>query len=80
VAPCFSRGFRGKCLKRPQQDEFQAWLRLCALAELLWSPRESRDVDRFKLAMGPHLARLKILSFDFRPLEGPFPKLASTTP
>ena len=62
----------------PQQVEYQAWPRLCALSEVLWSPKEGRDLERFKTRLSPHLTRLKILGVNFRPLEGPFPKLATT--
>jgi hexosaminidase len=62
----------------PQQVEYQAWPRMCALAEVLWSPREGRDFGRFRTRLHPHLARLKILGVNYRPLEGsPYSKLAS---
>jgi hexosaminidase len=62
----------------PKQVEYQAWPRLCAMSEVLWSPREpGRDFAAFRTRLVPHLVRLKILDVNFRPLEGPFPKLVS---
>jgi hexosaminidase len=62
----------------PQQVEYQAWPRLCAMAEVLWSPREpARDFAAFRARLVPHLARLKVLDVNFRPLEGPFPGLVA---
>ena len=53
--------------------EYMAWPRLCAMAEVLWSPREARNLDGFKNRLKTHLGRLKVLDVNFRPLEGPFP-------
>jgi hexosaminidase len=57
--------------------EYMAWPRLCALAEVLWSPRESRNFDAFKARLGLHLIRLEVLDVNFRPLDGPFPPIVS---
>jgi hexosaminidase len=53
--------------------EYMAWPRLSALSEVVWSPKEARDLAGFKARLTPHLARLKTLDVNFRPLEGPFP-------
>jgi hexosaminidase len=53
--------------------EYMAWPRLCALAEVVWSPKAARDFGGFKGRLAPHLDRLKVLDVNFRPLEGPFP-------
>jgi hexosaminidase len=53
--------------------EYMAWPRLCAMAEVLWSPREARNLEGFKSRLKTHLGRLKVLDVNFRPLEGPFP-------
>jgi hexosaminidase len=50
--------------------EYMAWPRLCALAEVVWSPKEARDWKRFEARLGPHLERLKILDVNFRPYPG----------
>jgi len=47
--------------------EYMAWPRLCALAEVVWSPKEARDWKRFEARLPPHLERLKILDVNFRP-------------
>jgi hexosaminidase len=57
--------------------EYMAWPRLSALAEVLWSPRETRNFDAFKARLAPHLARLKVMDVNFRPLDGAFPPFVS---
>jgi hexosaminidase len=42
-----------------------AWPRLCALAEVLWSPRETRDAADFTRRLETHLERLRILDVNF---------------
>jgi hexosaminidase len=49
----------------PQRMEYMAWPRLCALAEVLWSPRETRDAADFTRRLDAHLARLRILDVNF---------------
>jgi hexosaminidase len=44
-----------------------AWPRLCALAEVVWSPREARDFKSFQARLPAHLERLKILDVNYRP-------------
>jgi hexosaminidase len=50
--------------------EYMAWPRLCALAEVVWSPQAARDFRRFEARLAPHLDRLKILDVNFRPYTG----------
>ena len=49
----------------PQRMEYMAWPRLCALAEVLWSPRETRDAADFARRLEAHLERLRILDVNF---------------
>jgi len=49
----------------PQRMEYMAWPRLCALAEVLWSPRETRDAADFAGRLETHLERLRILDVNF---------------
>jgi hexosaminidase len=49
----------------PQRVEYMAWPRLCALAEVLWSPRETRDAADFTRRLETHLERLRILDVNF---------------
>jgi hexosaminidase len=45
--------------------EQAAWPRLCALAEVLWSPPETRDADSFKERLAAQLERLRIVDVNF---------------
>jgi len=45
--------------------ERAAWPRLCALAEVLWSQRETRDGGSFKERLAAHLERMRILDVDY---------------
>ena len=49
----------------PQRMEYMAWPRLCALAEVLWSPRETRDAADFARRLETHLERLRILDVNY---------------
>ena len=50
----------------PKQAEYMAFPRLTALAEVVWSPRGTRDYPRFLARLRPHLDRLRILDVNFR--------------
>jgi hexosaminidase len=50
----------------PKRVEYMAWPRLAALAEVLWSPRETRDLARFRSRLETHLRRLAILDVNYR--------------
>ena len=49
--------------------EYMAFPRLCAIAEVAWTPRELRDYGAFKAAMRRHLRRLAILGINHRGLD-----------
>ncbi len=49
----------------PARLEYMAWPRLCALAEVLWSPREERGFPDFRARLDTHLERLRILDVNF---------------
>jgi hexosaminidase len=49
----------------PQRMEYMAWPRLCALAEVLWSPPQTRDAAGFARRLKTHLERLRILDVNF---------------
>lgn len=61
----------------PNMDhlEYMAYPRLCALAELTWSPKEGKDFADFTNRLATHLQRLKALDIAYRPLSGPEPGL-----
>ncbi|MDP5225782.1 MULTISPECIES: beta-N-acetylhexosaminidase [Arthrobacter] len=61
-------------LDSPRRVQFAAFPRLCALAEVLWSPAEERDLPDFLRRLEvDHLPRLEALGIEFRPLSGPAP-------
>lgn len=49
--------------------EYMAYPRACALAEIAWSPAETRDYADFLVRLEPHLERLRAMGVNFRPLE-----------
>ena len=53
-------------MPEPRHVEYMAWPRLCAMAEVLWSPRETRDVEKFKAGLATHLERLAALDVNYR--------------
>ena len=42
--------------------EYMAFPRICALAEVVWSPKEQRNFDYFVKRLVPHIDRLKAMS------------------
>jgi len=50
----------------PRHVEHMAWPRLCAMAEVLWSPREARDYAGFEERLETHRERLRILDVNYR--------------
>jgi len=63
----------------PAKAEYMGFPRLCALAEVAWSPREQtskgdapaakRDFEEFRQRLKAHLERLDILDVYYRPLD-----------
>jgi hexosaminidase len=50
----------------PKRVEYMAWPRLIALAEVLWSPGETRNWADFQKRLATHLQRLAILDVNYR--------------
>jgi hexosaminidase len=50
----------------PKRVEYMAWPRLVALAEVLWSPPETRSWADFQGRIATHLERLAILDVNYR--------------
>ena len=46
--------------------EYMAAPRICALAEVVWSPQNLRNWDNFQLRLAPHLLRLDALDIHYR--------------
>jgi hexosaminidase len=53
-----------------EQMEYMAFPRMCALAEVAWTPRERRDYADFLSRLPAHLERLRAMGVSFRPLDG----------
>ncbi|AIE85306.1 beta-N-acetylhexosaminidase [Fimbriimonas ginsengisoli] len=53
----------------PRHLEYMAYPRLCALAELTWSPAEGKSYPDFLNRLAPHLERLAKMDINFRPLD-----------
>jgi hexosaminidase len=56
-------------MPEPKQVEYQAFPRMSALAEVVWSPKAARDYPGFLARLAPHLERLRALDVSFRPLD-----------
>lgn len=53
----------------PKQAEYMLFPRACALAEVVWSPRESKSFADFTERLATHLRRLDALHVNHRPLK-----------
>ena len=53
----------------PKQVEYQAFPRMVALSEVVWSPKEARDFSGFLQRLAAHQERLRILDVNYRPLD-----------
>jgi len=53
----------------PKHVEYMAFPRLTALAEVTWTPRESKDYQEFLERLSTHLERLGILDVNYRPVR-----------
>jgi hexosaminidase len=52
----------------PAHAEYMVYPRACALAEVVWSPRQSRKFSEFLPRLKLHLERLKLLGVNYCPL------------
>jgi hexosaminidase len=52
-----------------KRAEYMAFPRACALAEVLWTPREEKDYADFLRRLAPHLARLAVLDVNYHGLN-----------
>ena len=60
-------------IPHPRHMEYMAYPRACALAEVVWSPAESRSYASFVARLRQHVERLRVLDVNFRPFEPPDP-------
>ena len=58
----------GEYISNQKHRLYMTYPRAAALAEVLWSPRESRNWDQFLARLSGHLERLKALEVNYRPL------------
>ena len=56
-------------IRHPKDVEYMAFPRLVALAEVVWTPRERKDLADFHVRLEKHLTRLNILDVNYRPLR-----------
>ena len=56
-------------IAKPSHMEYMAWPRGCALAELAWSPKETRNWGQFIIRLRNDLQRLKAEGMNFRMLD-----------
>lgn len=56
-------------MRTPEHVEYMALPRMCALAEVLWGRLSSETYDTFEMRLGPHLAKLKSLGYNYRPIQ-----------
>jgi hexosaminidase len=58
----------GEYISNQKHRLYMTYPRAAALAEVLWSPRQDRHYDQFLTRLTSHLARLKALEVNYRPL------------
>jgi hexosaminidase len=56
-------------LPHPKHVEYQAFPRLTALAEGVWTPLERKDYQDYLVRLATHLRRLQALDVNFRPID-----------
>lgn len=54
-------------IRTPEHAEYMAFPRGCALAEVVWSPKEKRNWNDFSNRLAAHKLRLAALGVNFRP-------------
>lgn len=58
-------------ISTPEHDEYMAFPRGCALAEIAWTPAEKKDYGDFYARLTDHIKRLSRLNVNYRPLDPP---------
>jgi hexosaminidase len=53
----------------PKAAEYMAYPRMVALAEVVWSRKDRRDIANFKSRLAVHLLRLDAMDVRYRPLD-----------
>ncbi|MFH1943502.1 MAG: beta-N-acetylhexosaminidase [bacterium] len=52
-------------IQTPESAEYMSIPRMCALAEVVWSPKEVRDWDDFRTRLGAHSKRLDAMEVNY---------------
>jgi len=52
-----------------KQVEYMVFPRICAMAEILWTPKEILNYSQFRVRLETHLKRLNKLGVNYRPLN-----------
>ncbi|MEO6475105.1 beta-N-acetylhexosaminidase [Luteolibacter sp.] len=60
-------------MTKPEHVEYQAFPRVCALAETTWTSPEAKDFKAFQNRLAVHVKRLDQLQVNYRKLEPPAP-------
>lgn len=55
-------------IRTPKEAEYMSFPRLCALAEVAWTPNEMKDRDDFRARLDAMLRRLDIMGVNYRKL------------
>ena len=58
-------------LPSPGNVEYMAFPRLTALSEVVWTPKEKKDLTNFLTRMGAQEQRLRNLEVNFKPIKKP---------
>jgi len=56
-------------IRDPRHLEYMAYPRACALSEVVWSPKGTRNFGEFRGRLATHVERLRLLDVNFRPLD-----------
>ncbi len=56
-------------IKTPEHLQYMAFPRGCAIAEVVWTPKERRDFEGFMKRLPAHLERFEALGVNYRPLD-----------
>ncbi len=59
----------GEYISNQKHRFYMTYPRAAAMAEVVWSPRESRNWSQFLTRLSGHLERLKVLEVNYRPLD-----------
>jgi hexosaminidase len=59
----------GELIKDRERREFMTYPRACALAEVLWSPKDARDFNGFLPRLNVNLKRLRASNVNYRRLD-----------